>query len=448
MYKKIKENKYQILELIIIFIITLLFNLICISISGDEVWNYGFSYNIATGLIPYKDFNMVITPLFPMIGAIFLNIFGKSLLTYHIFNAIICTTIFYNLKKNVNKSYYLIYIIIMPQLYPSYNIFCLLLLYILMGLENNKKNDYLVGIILGLTFLTKQSIGLFLCIPTLFTKDIKRMFKRGIGFLIPNLIMLVYLLINDCLYKFIDYTILGLSSFAKENSTPNIVSIIIVMIAIIYLICNYIKKKDIKIIYLICFQLLVFPLAETYHVIIAITPTLGYLANTLKINKKLAVYAFIIFIITSFSVNTYHIYKGNIVFPNVTEKFTYRPMHPNSAQAVKNVADYASTIEDELYIIYRNAYTIKLEANIPINKYDLLIPGNLGKGGEKQIIKEIEDNCSDKKCVFLVNMNELSLENVVMYGKETTNYIMNNYTLIDSVEAFAVYTNHEYLILK
>ena len=53
MLNKILKNKYQILELIIIFILTLLFNLICITISGDEIWNYGFSYNIATGLIPY-----------------------------------------------------------------------------------------------------------------------------------------------------------------------------------------------------------------------------------------------------------------------------------------------------------------------------------------------------------------------------------------------------------
>ena len=41
----------------------------------DELFSYGFSYNIINGLIPYKDFNMVITPLFPYLlsfGLIFL----------------------------------------------------------------------------------------------------------------------------------------------------------------------------------------------------------------------------------------------------------------------------------------------------------------------------------------------------------------------------------------
>jgi hypothetical protein len=80
MVEKIKKNKNQIIELIIICILTLLFTLICVCLSNDEIWTYGFSYNIATGLIPYKDFNMIITPLFPLLGAIILNIFGKNII--------------------------------------------------------------------------------------------------------------------------------------------------------------------------------------------------------------------------------------------------------------------------------------------------------------------------------------------------------------------------------
>ena len=33
----------------------------------DEIWNFNFARNIANGLIPYKDFNMVQTPLLPFI---------------------------------------------------------------------------------------------------------------------------------------------------------------------------------------------------------------------------------------------------------------------------------------------------------------------------------------------------------------------------------------------
>ena len=66
-----KNNKNYILELILIFIVTILFNLFINGLTNDEVWNYGFAYNISNGLIPYKDFNMIITPLFPLIMSIF-----------------------------------------------------------------------------------------------------------------------------------------------------------------------------------------------------------------------------------------------------------------------------------------------------------------------------------------------------------------------------------------
>ena len=67
MLKKLKNNKLEVLELAIIFIITLILNITCTHITNDEIWNYGFSYNLAPGLIPYKDFNIIQAPLVPMI---------------------------------------------------------------------------------------------------------------------------------------------------------------------------------------------------------------------------------------------------------------------------------------------------------------------------------------------------------------------------------------------
>ena len=86
-----KNNKNYILELILIFIVTILFNLFINGLTNDEVWNYGFAYNFSNGLIPYKDFNMIITPLFPLI----MSIFGRNIVVYHILNGFICVCIFY-----------------------------------------------------------------------------------------------------------------------------------------------------------------------------------------------------------------------------------------------------------------------------------------------------------------------------------------------------------------
>ena len=66
MYKKI-------LFYILIFIIFLGFNLLISPMNLDEVWSYGFTKNISSGLIPYVDFNMVITPFYPMIMGFFIE---------------------------------------------------------------------------------------------------------------------------------------------------------------------------------------------------------------------------------------------------------------------------------------------------------------------------------------------------------------------------------------
>lgn len=50
----------------------------------DEMWVYNFSKCIADGLLPYKDISMVITPLLPIIGAVFLKIFGNSMFVFRI----------------------------------------------------------------------------------------------------------------------------------------------------------------------------------------------------------------------------------------------------------------------------------------------------------------------------------------------------------------------------
>lgn len=441
MLDKIKSNKYKIIEVLTIFTITLIYNLICNDISNDEIWNYGFSYNIAQGLIPYKDFNMVITPLFPILGAIFLNIFGKNLLVFHIFNSIICTAIFHFMKKNIPKSYYIVYAIFLIYSLPNYNVFCILLLYILQTLEDKKYNDFIIGIFLGLTFLTKQNIGIYLCIPSLFTKDIRKILKRILGFVIPNILMLIYLFVNKNLYEFIDYIFLGIGSFAKENFIYDITSIALVIITSTYLIYKYLKTKDIKLVYLFCFQLLVFPLIEPYHVMISIIPTIGYFISTLKLNKKIITLAFTLFITINFSINLYGIYKEEYTFPNITNEYKYRKILKNDDIAIKNITHYIKNVDDKLYIICGNAYLFKLEANIPINKYDLLNNGNLGKKGEQKLINELEISCSKEKCTFIIGIDELRDSPEIQYNKEIINYILNNYHEVDQLYKHLIYKN-------
>ena len=323
MINKIKKNKYQIIELIIIFIVTLLFNLTRKNMSYDEVWNYGFSYNILTGLTPYKDFNMVITPLYPLLATLYMMIFGSSFLSYYALGSLVSTGIFYFIKKQVPKCYYLVYVFFLAISMPGYNLFTLLLFYIILTLEEKNKNDYLIGLFLGLTFLTKQNIGIYLCLPTIFIKDIKRIFKRIIGFIIPCIILIIYLLYNNSLYEFIDYTFLGIGDFAQNNTNLDLKFIIIFLVTIIFLIYKYIKTKDIKVIYLICYQLMAYPLFDLYHTILPIIPTIGYFIKKININKKIVTLGFATYCLMVFLGNTLIIMKEDYLYPNDTNVYKY-----------------------------------------------------------------------------------------------------------------------------
>ena len=67
----------KIIKYLLLFIIILIF-LNIIPFDLDEIWNYGFAHSIYQGLIPYKDFNMVVTPFFPFFLSLFLFIFGSN----------------------------------------------------------------------------------------------------------------------------------------------------------------------------------------------------------------------------------------------------------------------------------------------------------------------------------------------------------------------------------
>lgn len=68
------------IALIFVFMIIISGNVLTQELSNlDEVWIYNFGRCILNGLIPYKDFNIIVTPLFPYICAFLLKIFGNEM---------------------------------------------------------------------------------------------------------------------------------------------------------------------------------------------------------------------------------------------------------------------------------------------------------------------------------------------------------------------------------
>lgn len=68
----------------------------------DELWNFNFANNVEKGLVPYRDFNMVQTPLLPIVNAIFLAIFGNELIVMRILACLLCAGILFAFYKILN----------------------------------------------------------------------------------------------------------------------------------------------------------------------------------------------------------------------------------------------------------------------------------------------------------------------------------------------------------
>lgn len=69
----------------------------------DEVWIYNFARCIVDGLVPYRDFSIIMTPLFPMISAVFLKIIANEMIVLRILEVIETTAILFMVYKVLER---------------------------------------------------------------------------------------------------------------------------------------------------------------------------------------------------------------------------------------------------------------------------------------------------------------------------------------------------------
>ena len=421
-------KKKDILILIIIFIYTGI--LITYSnADNDLIWNYGFSYNFANHLLMYKDYNMVITPLYPFLGGILMRILGNNFLIFNLYNTILSTILYYYLYKKYPHTFIPSIILISFILRPSYNFLVLFLVLILLNIKEEK--DFFIGFILGLLFLTKQSF-ILLILPSIYliTKP-KRLFKRIGAFFLPCLFFLIYFILTNTFIAF-----LGLFSFRSKNSFFNLGTIFILSL-IIYLFLYYLKTKDIKVLYLITYQIMAYPIFNTMHIILSIIPVIIYFLDKLVKKKKYNLnylryfnyFVSILLICPLLSIPLQYFNKDLVEGENALEyKDISRSYLVNKDLFLKEVPNLNNT-----YFLMYEAYVYKYLLNNPITSYDLLLNGNLGYNGEERVIDYF--NSLDSNTYFVLNR-------VYTGGQLSKNidaYIRNNYLKVKDFQEFTLY---------
>ena len=466
----------------------------------DEIWNFNLARCIANGLVPYKDINMVVTPLLSFIVAPFLKLFGQELfitraililLTFIIFVLIYNIFRKLNISKTISKvSVISILLLQLSYLGLNYNYFimCLTAIIILLELSCIRKNsniivkELFIGLLGGLAGCTKQTIGVLICgviicSPLFFINkkdDIKNVLKhigiRIIGMIIPIIAFIIYLMVNNAFHEFIDYAIKGIKTFSNTISYKDlinsqkiyikilgIIAPILLIITIVFNIVLKLKKKVDKnlfilTVYTLPIFILVYPIADEFHFVIAVIPIIILFVYELVkifrrfikktfIEKYMMEFLEIITVLGTISLALFFVVKydetlGNLSKYKLVNHFYQINISESVYKSITSVDKYISSSQKKVYILDSTAAIYMIPLDRYNKDYDLFLLGNLGSGVEEKQI----DNIKNEDAKYLILKDEYNRN--WQTPERVRSYIKDNMKYIESVDIFDVYENN------
>lgn len=471
---KIKEKDIDVI-LMLILIITPLTILVPVD-SGDEIWNFSYIYKMSNGLLPYKDLNIIVTPLFHIIGVAFFKIFGKSLLSFKIYNIFICITTYFTIFKifknlNIKKKNSIIYLLLIFLLTSglvnggaNYNLLAIeFVLITILLVVKNKQNYIVYGLLTFITALTKQNIGLYLAIGLtgyiLASKKniVKKMLKMYITVYISGIIFLFILNKMGILYDFYSYAFAGIMEFKNNNFKLTIYTIIFLLEIFMCMFNIYItNNKKIKIdksiknniinilVISVPMLLVAYPIFNWFHIMtsfLVIPLSFIYLLDQTFLKdiitkEKIAIIILFIFILIKIIETMNGICDVKII-KDKTNPYYGVLISKENEENIHKIVQYIlrnkeNNIDTKILSFDAMCYTILTDDN---NKnFDLPFLGNLGKDGEEGLIQEIKQLKNTK---ILIKTNEKDV--FWQESKKVRKYIKDNYEKEGTIEEFDIY---------
>lgn len=450
-------------------------------INADEIWNYSFANNIFQGRLPYRDFNIIQTPLSSYMAIPFLFIFGNNLFSIRIAHYLmfflillvfykICM-LFCNCMPVALITSVFIFILNLSMVIYNYNYINLLLslffVYKEMKLKKSDDREYLtkdliiLGLTAGITITVKQTTGLFMILANILISIFdwksrnytlsKAMLRISVSF-IPAIFFILYLFILNIMGDFLEYAVFGIKNFTHKISFIQFLSmsighfcvgiffIFILLLAIFKCVFDKPKREIIFTYLIVIFSNLVvaYPLCDPSHfyvVFVIELPLLFYLFNF----KPLKRWNFIIMIplimffsVIGFIVNN-TLFEEGYIYSDL-KHFEYIPINYEIEKNIKNIENFIRDKEKQGKKVYI-ADVIASTIMIPMDKYnkdfDMLLVGNIGLKTTNVLINEL------KGSLVLITKNEGGLNMQDDY--ELIHYIKQNYRCEERVGNFEVY---------
>lgn len=439
----IRENiKYVFVFFLALFALIFFSQLNCY----DAVWNYGFSYAFSKGEIPFKDFNMITPGLYNFVMSLGLHISHNNL-TFLIEQSLLITLTFFIVYKMYGKMAWLfLFFMAFPSFYaftPTYNFFLMFLTILLIYLEKEEANDYLIGIVLALCILTKHTVGIFLIIPSFifYFKDKSKLFRRFIGCLIPGVIYIVYLLIIGSFKYFFDLCVLGLFDFASKNGEfivgYVVLTFILLFLNILYVIFN---RKDIMGYYLLCFFSVMIPIFSYYHFSVYLAICSLLLLSILKKKKISDKYICFLGIVLVSMVSIFNLFLSDGEYFLHIHNFDYLYVNKESRDAFNKLNKLYLKYSDEynVNVLSSKGVLVKIINEEKLDYYMVPLNGNFGYNGTIKMINKVKNESEN---YYIVDMNEYRERKAYggQFATDLCDYIIDNSQLVEETKNYNVY---------
>ena len=453
-----KEQIQNVLFYVILLIVT--FSIIIHKPLGDldEIWNYNFARNVAEGLVPYKDFNMLQMPLLPMLCGGCLKIITNQLIVMRVLAAVMCSAILYigykilcelDIKKEIAMSITILLLLLMKDvLCIDYNYATLLvaLCLVLCELKHHDNTEHQgfhaayhmgIGILAGLTMTLKQTSGIFIIVASLgyplllvrnkheLKKYIKIASARLLGVMIPVGTMLVYLTAHHAMGDFVSYTIKGVSGFSnyisyKKLLKPTVIGVLAVLVPVTMIgawVHIIVREKDQKLLSMLAYGMamlvVAFPISNEIHFLIGsyiLLLMLAYICVSWietrlhheQWKKIVAIFvqAFLMMVAIGFAGVNYYQYFTNPELYSSLNHYKYIPASPGLEKQIEEVDQYIENSKEEVLMLDASAAVYMIPLEKYHKDYDMLLKGNIGEAGEEKLIEDIS-NTEGRKYLIL-----------------------------------------------
>lgn len=414
----------------------------------DELWNFTFGNNMAKGLVPYRDFNLLQTPLFAMLHGVFLAVFGRELLVTRLLGAFLFSgicLILYRFSRRmgtdaiVSGALPLVFLICF-----DYNVFyeysCTILLVQLFCMYMDCRAIWggkgkvswftpavqiVCGVAAGAGIMCKQTFGGFVALASWIAvllvcryyrtggrKAGKLLFFRLLGSSLPCFFVLFYLLGTGSLDGFADMCLRGISTFSSrllmweymaektEYLFAGLGFLLSVAVGIGYTVRFRKEKRGragmVVLLYGILGCINLYPLCNSYHVLtclfpflVLVVPLLAWMSKKiwLRIPCLLAMLAgagYILILTPRDTMNSCEIMTDVDHFHGI---FIDRDEAADYRVVLQEIADRKEN-DFEVYILDNQAVQYLIPADIYHKYLDMFLVGNLGTKTPRQCLEE------------------------------------------------------------